>query len=404
MFSKRLISPLKSPTTPSLNTRDVIGGIAGFFIAFGIWSPVVGGIPVADPVIHVLAFASLIHLLRSKAFPKWVFVLVASLGVAVFWSPAPHLVIATTARSVSLAIVGYWVFRNCSALPVFTGLMLALFLQAMLLPVVMFDSRTQGLAPTISRLGMVGFVGFTLFAIYKGRIPWYLSLIGIVTIAASGARAAAIGGIASEATHRRRFKYVVLLALFFGSTVFLQGGIDRLTTLESYKYGFEMRVVTASILTVVPDDVYEERLETLLSLTEDSDVLIDDRQPRPIQDRFLGVGVSSHHAAIGWPRPHNIFSLAGRELGVFLIPLLALLSFAIKRGIVSWTLLTAVLIYGVLDDSIISVNGHYGIAAMVLISALNRRNNNVYSSSSPGRLRNRMAADLPMDEALTGRR
>lgn len=378
MFSVRLISPLKSQTTLKVNTQDIVGGFVGFFIAFGVWSPTVGGIPVADPAIYGLGLMSLIQLLRTRSFPKWVLVLAASLGIAAFYSPVPALVIATTARTASLAFVCYWLFRNCSVLPVFAGLMVGLFLQAMLLPVVMFDSRTPGLAPTISRLGMVGFVAFTVFVAQRGRVPWYLSLIGIVTIAASGARAAAIGGVASESTHRRRLKYIVLLIGVFVSTVFFQGGIERLTTYESFVYGAEMRAVTASIGSLMSDSVYEDRRDDLLRRAEDSNILIDNEEPRPVVDRILGVGVSSHQAAIGWPRPHNVVSLSGRELGIFLLPIFGLLALAIRRGVVSWSLFGTILIYGLLDDSIISVNGHYGLAAMILITAMNRRSNYVY--------------------------
>jgi len=255
----------------------------------------------------------------------------------------------------------------------------------MLLPIVMFDERTPGLAPTISRLGMVGFVAFSTFTIQRYSIAWYFSLIGVITIAASGARAPFVGAVVSELLQTRRAKIIVLLVGLFVITTVSHGDPGRLFSLTSIRQHAEVRLATASISIGMDSETYRTNLEKLqkqgVSTATASSRFPPVIEPIPAGSRepiyrvMRGVGINSHHAAVGWPRPHNIFTLIWRELGLLIIAPLFLIYLAYKRRYIGVPLLVSIAVYGLLDDSIVSSNGQYGIAIIVLVDAMIRKFN-----------------------------
>lgn len=356
-----------------LETRALASMAIGFMLAAGTWMSRPLGINAMDLLLIPAGCYTLFLFVRSRELPSWIIAIALSLLVGLLWPPVFLLTAVTSARAVALGVLCYWIWRRGALWPLSVGFLFGFVLQALPLPSVMFEARTPGLAPTISLLGMVGFAAYVSFSIQRVAVPWYFVVGGAVTIAASGARAPLLASLAMESIRGRRLKNFVLLIGLFVGAVYFQGGMHRITTADTVVQAVEVRMASANIQGQMSDGTFQDRYDYLSARADGSDVLIDDRSPRPIVDRIRGIGVSSYHAVIGWPRPHNIFTLAWREMGVFvLLPIIILIS-AVRQKIFGIGVLVVLALYGIMDDSLLSPNGHYVIASILLVEAMTRK-------------------------------
>ncbi len=360
------------------SSQILLSAAAGFLLAAGLWMVRPFGINAMDLFIVPGGIGAVVLLFQKRDLQPWIAFLTLSLAIGVLWPPVLLLTAATSLRIAALSAVCYWLYRNGSLRGLYVGLLVGFALQVLVLPAVMLESRTNGIAPTISLLGMVGYSAFTIFSISSRRSPMGSALlaIGVITIAASGARAPFAGAIAIEVIRRRRLQYIALLAVVFVSVVFAQGGMHRLVDVDVLVNAIEVRMASAGIQGHMSDDTYAVRRGYLTSRADGTDALIDDQSPRPPIEAIRGVGISSYHAVIGWPRPHNMFTLAWREMGTLLLVPVFLLFVAIRRGIFGVGLIAAIAIYGLMDDSLLSSNGHYAFASILLVEAMARRYRN----------------------------
>ena len=368
------ISRIGLSSQPSLTGVQVCAAAIAFVIASGTWLGRPYGISYADLLVAPVALGIAFRGTR----PLWPLVFGSAVLAGVIWSPAPEITASTAARIFALGIIATWIYRRDVLWPVLGGSLFGYGLQFVPAFAVMFDERTPGIAPTISILGVVGFAAYSVAIIPNwSHKAWFdFSVIGAFTIAASGARAPLLATVVLSVLIGRRWAAVVLLVAVFVFTAWVQGNTDRVFDIGSVVRAGEVRMASAGIQGSMNDEEYAERLDFVVAIATDYGVLIDDGSPRPIIDRIRGVGAGAYHAAIGWPRPHNIYHLVWRELGVFVLVPVSLLFLAWRRGLVGIPLLVALAVYGLMDDSLMSANGHYAIASVVLVGAMARKYKN----------------------------
>ncbi len=305
-------------------------------------------------------------------------ILTATSAVSLFWTASPEATALYTIRVGALAVLVRWAVDNADPRAVIIGLATALTGQALAsIQGLIAGERNHAFYRYATITGAAGW-SLALAGAYSPKPAGYAGvLVGLVTIAASGARAAVLALVVLFIRRPRLPATPALRLMILGIGVAGFGLMaiameSRLTKGAGVLFDLKLRYSTAF-------DTGPEYLEHLCASIPPYNDQIPPHYERVEQEGFRykplcgyppytlgGAGAGAYLEANLWPRPHNIYSILVREVGIFAFWPAALFIWAAWRRKLPAGLVASILIMGLLDDTPVSQpEGAYFLAAVI---------------------------------------
>ena len=305
-------------------------------------------------------------------------ILTATPAVSMFWTASPEATALYTMRVGALSVLVRWALDNADPKAVIIGLATALTGQALASIQGTIDGgRNHAFYRYATITGAAGW-SLALAGAYSPRPAGYIGvLVGLVTIAASGARAAVLALVVLIRRPRLPASPALRLGIL-GVVIAVVGLVAIAMQYRGVTNGYgqvdNLKLRYATAFDIGPDWLahlcanippYNDQLPPNYERVEAEGFAYVPLCGYP-EYSLGGAGAGAYLEANLWPRPHNIYSILIREVGVFAYWPAALFIWAAWRRKLPAGLVASILIMGLLDDTPISQpEGAYFLAAVI---------------------------------------